>query len=311
MDEKTTTWERKGRTPAPMAVSSPHSIHPPIQSSTHPTKRESRAARKPSSVGPPRRARGHPSGAGVSTGLELPTRESRRGGPPQAPIFGIAPSGVCRADASPRRWWALTPPFHLCRYPPRRALGRVFSVALSRALRLVGVTHRSALWSSDFPRAVTSTARGHVHGSALSPNDSPPRPRSQCRHESGGRPGRGPPSCQRPHAQQAVTVGVVTRGPRSPPPFPRRSGGRLPPTCLRRLGDSPTRPAGRRAGAEPAASRPQLPDRAAAQRRRGVQPAARGTLRRGHALRRTLAAGDSGGRGSSTLRRAIVHRHQQ
>jgi len=35
------------------------------------------------------------------------------GGPPDsAPLFGLAPGGVCPADASRRRWWALTPPFH-------------------------------------------------------------------------------------------------------------------------------------------------------------------------------------------------------
>jgi len=144
MDEKTTTWGRKGSPPPPMAVSSLHSIHPsthpPIHSSTHPLIQPSTHPTIHSSshpfIQPRERAeplvsrvllpaiavatagRGHPSGAGVSAGLELPTRESRRGGPPQAPILGIAPSGVCQADASPRRWWALTPPFHLCRHPP-------------------------------------------------------------------------------------------------------------------------------------------------------------------------------------------------
>ena len=29
-----------------------------------------------------------------------------------APIFGLAPGGVCRASLSPGCWWALTPPFH-------------------------------------------------------------------------------------------------------------------------------------------------------------------------------------------------------
>ena len=37
-----------------------------------------------------------------------------------APLFGLAPGGVCRA---PRRWprgrWALTPPFHPCHAPSR------------------------------------------------------------------------------------------------------------------------------------------------------------------------------------------------
>lgn len=98
------------------------------------------------------------------------------------------------------------------------------------------------------------------------------------------------------HAQQGGAIGVVMRGPRSPLPFPRRSGGRLPPTCLRRLGESPTRPPEPRGRATSGASRPQLSDRAPAQRRRGVPSAAARALRRSHSLPRTLAAGHSGDR---------------
>jgi len=44
--------------------------------------------------------------------------------------------------------WALTPPFHPC-----RLLGGIFSVVLSIASPLPGVTRRHILWSPDFPQA--------------------------------------------------------------------------------------------------------------------------------------------------------------
>jgi len=62
--------------------------------------------------------------------------------------------------------------------------------------------------------------------------------------------------------------------PSLPPPKRRRAAPHVPPPTGR-LPD-----AARRAGATPGASRPQLSGRAAAQRRRGVQRAARGTVRR-------------------------------
>jgi len=33
-------------------------------------------------------------------------------GRPLAPLFGLAPDGVCQASRSPNCWWALTSPFH-------------------------------------------------------------------------------------------------------------------------------------------------------------------------------------------------------
>jgi len=33
-------------------------------------------------------------------------------GRPIVPLFGLAPDGVCTADRSPGRRWALTSPFH-------------------------------------------------------------------------------------------------------------------------------------------------------------------------------------------------------
>jgi len=50
--------------------------------------------------------------------------------------------------------------------------------------------------------------------------------------------------CLPPPASRSASTDRRRRhaGAPQPPPFSRRSGGRLPPTCLRRLGDSPTRP---------------------------------------------------------------------
>jgi len=50
--------------------------------------------------------------------LMLPSGSSDQPGDeaerPFVPLFGLAPDGVCPADWSPSRWWALTPPFHPC-----------------------------------------------------------------------------------------------------------------------------------------------------------------------------------------------------
>ena len=40
-----------------------------------------------------------------------------------APLCGLAPNGVWPAGVSPRRWWALTPPFHPYLYAPAAATG--------------------------------------------------------------------------------------------------------------------------------------------------------------------------------------------
>ena len=49
--------------------------------------------------------------------------------------------------------WALTPPFQ-----PYLQTGGIFSVALSVALRLPGVTRHHVLWSSDFPLRLKAEA---------------------------------------------------------------------------------------------------------------------------------------------------------
>jgi len=56
----------------------------------------------------------------------------------------------CRACRQAPRC-ALTAPFHPCLILRREAIGGLFSVALSRSSRTVGVAHHRVLWSPDFP----------------------------------------------------------------------------------------------------------------------------------------------------------------
>jgi len=45
--------------------------------------------------------------------ISLSDRPGGIGGQPDsAPLFGLAPGGVCPATTSQSCWWALTPPFH-------------------------------------------------------------------------------------------------------------------------------------------------------------------------------------------------------
>jgi hypothetical protein len=75
----------------------------------------------------------------------------------------LAPDGVWQAAASPRRWWALTPPFHPYRRQLRRSAGGGFlSVPLSVGFRRLALRQRPALWCPDFPRPAADAAdRGH------------------------------------------------------------------------------------------------------------------------------------------------------
>ncbi len=112
--------------------------------------------RKPSSVPPPERGDGHLSGTVVADRLEQPTRGSSARG------RGVVRAAPCRCLALLRPGVAVPPTVAggaVGSYPtvsplpvPRGAIGGVLSVALSVALRRPGVTWRSALWSSDFPR---------------------------------------------------------------------------------------------------------------------------------------------------------------
>ena len=110
---------------------------------------------------------GHFSRTPVTRRLEQPTRAPRSGrtGPRAAllakrdadALLGLAPGGVCRASRVapaagallPHRFTLTAAAFY------RRGLkgrcGGLLSVALSRALRPVGVTDHPVLWSPDFP----------------------------------------------------------------------------------------------------------------------------------------------------------------
>src|SRR5258708_1039749 len=68
--------------------------------------------------------------------------------------------GLSSRRGHPRRWCALTAPFHpyLCCLPEETAIGGLFSVALSCESPRLGVTQHPALWSPDVPRP------GHLAG---------------------------------------------------------------------------------------------------------------------------------------------------
>ena len=90
---------------------------------------------------------GHASPHGSSN---LPGRDA---GNVIAPLFGLAPGGVCRALRRwPRRRCALTAPFHHHHARLATPFGCLLSVALSVGSRRPGVTWHLALWSPDFPR---------------------------------------------------------------------------------------------------------------------------------------------------------------
>ena len=56
----------------------------------------------------------------------------------------------------PVRRWALTPPFHPCLIPVARAIGGLFSAALSVGSPRPGITWPTALRSPDFPLLLTA-----------------------------------------------------------------------------------------------------------------------------------------------------------
>ena len=77
----------------------------------------------------------------------LPAARTTRAG--SRCLLGLAPTGGCRAAPVARRAVGSYPTFSPL---PFGYKGGLFSVALSVAFRRPGVTWRSALWSSDFPR---------------------------------------------------------------------------------------------------------------------------------------------------------------
>src|SRR6266571_2547070 len=86
-------------------------------------------------------------------GAKRPTRELAGGPPVSAPLFGLAPCGVCQAAPVTRGAGGLLP--HRFTLTATEGLasrpGGLFSVALSFPSPGLGVTQRNALWSSDFP----------------------------------------------------------------------------------------------------------------------------------------------------------------
>ena len=66
-----------------------------------------------------------------------------------SPVWPCSGRGLPSEPRHRGPWWSLTPPFHPYR---GRSRGGLFSVALSRGLPRVGVSHRPALWSPDVPR---------------------------------------------------------------------------------------------------------------------------------------------------------------
>src|SRR5690349_17883447 len=84
-------------------------------------------------------------------------------GPRRAASTGpvrLAPDGVWQAAASPRRWWALTPPFHPYRGRLRRSVrGGVLSVPLSVGFRRLA--HASVLPFGVRTFLDCSSSRGH------------------------------------------------------------------------------------------------------------------------------------------------------
>ncbi|GEM_PF-1722497 len=75
-----------------------------------------------------------------------------------APLFGLAPGGVCRAAGVATVRGALLP-HRFTLAGARRRLGGLFSVALSVGSRPPGVTWHPALWSPDFPPRPRGTQR--------------------------------------------------------------------------------------------------------------------------------------------------------
>jgi hypothetical protein len=108
-------------------------------------RKKKESAGKPGSV-----VDSHSSRPGVAARLEQPTREQR--GPRQcSPIWSCSGWGLpCHAALSPHavRSYRTVSPLP----DPLRAIGGLFSVALSVGSRRPGVTWHPALWSPDFPR---------------------------------------------------------------------------------------------------------------------------------------------------------------
>ena len=108
------------------------------------------------------RGDGHLSRTDVAAGLQRSTRGLSE--QPRRPLSDLAPGEVYRAGPVTRTPGGL---LHHRFTLTDVAAGGLFSVALSRGLLRVGVTHRPALWSPDVPRhsrgsdATVSPTRSH------------------------------------------------------------------------------------------------------------------------------------------------------
>src|SRR5207244_11124156 len=102
-------------------------------------------------------------------------------------LLRLAPDVVWLAAVSPRRWWALTPPFHPYLQRLRRiAAGGLLSVPLSVGFRRLGFPQRPALWCPDFPRAANGPRSPGLHA-GLYPRPGVPGRRAQARAALGAR----------------------------------------------------------------------------------------------------------------------------
>ncbi len=110
-------------------------------SSVLPIQQKNKAGNKPGSV-----YDDHLSTPLVAKGLQQPTRRFWTDYPTCCLVLLL--TRLTLPPLLPVVRWALTPPFH-----PYRLAGGIFSVVLSIALPLPGVTRRHVLWSPDFPHA--------------------------------------------------------------------------------------------------------------------------------------------------------------
>jgi hypothetical protein len=78
--------------------------------------------------------------------------------------------GLPSRPGRPGRWCALTAPFHPCLCTASRAIGGLFSVALSCGSPRLAVSQHPALWSPDLPQPAATPKRRPGRGH---PADSP------------------------------------------------------------------------------------------------------------------------------------------
>ena len=100
----------------------------------------------------------------------MPKPKFRGTGSPNTYCLALHRMGVASCDGRPPHWCALTAPFHPCLCPASRAIGGLFSAALSARSPPPESPQHPALWSPDLPRPgpgpKAMPGRGH-------PTDSP------------------------------------------------------------------------------------------------------------------------------------------